>query len=331
MLRAAGALTQGAVTGFEITQRLQTTVSHLCFATVSYSQQAPQLPSNVVVKWPLEVSAAPERGLSELTFYTDLAPALNSPPIVRCVAAAPSSTGQHVLILEDHRSTHTNPPWPDPPSRSEAEGAVAALAHVHAQWWEAPTLGSTVGRLHTDASLREMVRGFADQLPGFLNALGDSLSPGYRGLIEAVFGSSLAPWLRLTDARALTVTHGDAHTWNFLFPRSEAGLPYIIDWQLWHLDVGARDLAFMIGLHWDPALRQDLERPMLHLYHRRLTDAGVSNYSFDDLWLDYRRCLVRNLTFPIILWGRGLPAEAWRRRLEYALAAYRDRDGEEFL
>ena len=331
MLRAAGALPQGAVISLEITQRLQTTVSRLCFATVRYSRQAPPLPNRVLVKWPLDVSAAPDRGLPEVTFYEELAPALSSPPIVRCVAAAPSSTGHQWLVLEDHRSTHTNPPWPHPPSRCEAEGAVSALAHVHAHWWEAPTLGSTVGVLHTDVSLRKMVADIAGQLPRFLDALGDTLPRRDRRLLETVFGSSLAPWLRLTDARALTVTHGDAHTWNFLFPRSGAGLPYLIDWQLWHLDVGARDLAFMIGLHWDPGLRQDLERPVLHLYHRRLVDGGVTNYSFDDLWLDYRRCAVRNLTFPIILWRRGLPPEAWRRRLDCALAAYRDLDGDDFL
>lgn len=288
MLREAGALPQGAVTSLEISQRLQTTVSQLCFATVTYSQQVRELPNKVLVKWPLEGTAAPDRGRPELTFYKELAPALGSPPIARCVAAAPASTGHQWLVLEDLRSTHTNPPWPQPPSRSEAEGAVSALAHVHARWWEAPTLGSSVGVLHTHASLREMVQGIAGQLPGFLEALGDT-------------------------------------------PRSGASLPYLIDWQLWHLDVGARDLAFMIALHWDPTLRQPLERPLLHLYQRRLADGGVTGYSFDDLWLDYRRCVVRNLTFPIILWRRGLPPEAWRRRLDCALAAYRDLDGDDVL
>ena len=331
MLRDAGALPRGAVTSFAITRRLRTTVSNLCFATITYSQDAPPLPNRVLVKWPLEGTVAPDRGLPERTFYNELAPSLSSPPLVRCVATAPLSTGPQWLVLEDLRSTHTNPPWPHPPSYSEAEGAVSALAQIHAHWWEAPTLGTSVGAPHTVASLREMVQGIAAQLPGFLEALGDTLSGRDRRLLETVFGSSLAPWLRLVDSRALTVTHGDAHTWNFLFPRSGAGLPYLIDWQLWHLDVGARDLAFMIALHWDPPLRQEGERPLLHLYHRRLAVGGVSGYSFEDLWLDYRRCAVRNLTFPIILWGRGLPPAAWRHRLECALAAYRDLDGDDFL
>jgi aminoglycoside phosphotransferase (APT) family kinase protein len=137
--------------------------------------------------------------------------------------------------------------------------------------------------------------------------------------------------MRLVDPTALTVIHGDAHTWNFLFPRAGPSDPYLIDWQLWHLDVGARDLAFMIALHWDPTVRQALERRLLHLYHQQLIAEGVTGYSFDDLWLDYRRCAVRNLTFPIILWARGSPPEAWRHRLDCALASYRELGAHELL
>ena len=331
LLRDAGALPAGTVTRMTITRRLRTTVSQLCFARVAYSPDAPPLPTRLLVKWPLADSPAPGKGLPEVQFYRELAPGSSSPPIVRCVAAAPASSGPQWIVIEDLRSTHTNPPWPEPPSRSEAEGAVSALACIHARWWQSPSLGSTTGELHTPASLRTMVQGIASHLPAFLDSLGDSLAVDDRRLLETVFGSSLAPWLRLADPRALTLTHGDAHPWNFLFPRSGSGLPYLVDWQLWHIDLGARDLAFLIALHWSPALRKEVERSLLDLYHRRLADDGVTGYSFDDLWLDYRRCVVRNLTFPIILWRRGLPAEAWRGRLDCALAAYRDLEADELL
>jgi len=176
-----------------------------------------------------------------------------------------------------------------------------------------------------------MVNGISAHLPNFLNELGEDLPRTDHVLLETVFSSSLAPWLRIVDQRALTVIHGDAHTWNFLFPRSGEGTPYLIDWQLWHLDVGARDLAFLIALHWDRAVRQQLELSLLRLYHVELISSGISNYSFDNLLLDYRRCVVRNLTIPIILWSRGLSREAWRHRLDCALVAYRDLDGAELL
>ena len=331
-LTAAGTLQHGAILSVEITKRFQSTVSNLWFLEVEYAAgSSPELPNRLVLKWPLEQSPAPERGEPELIFYRELAPALPSPPMVQCLATAPLTSKQQWLILEDLRSSHTTPPWPHCPTDKEVYAAAAVLARFHARWWEAPALGSTIGTLHTEASLRKMVYGFRDHLPGLFDDLGENLPIADRLLLEGVFNSSLRPWLRLLEQRALTVIHGDAHPWNFLFPRSGEGMPYLIDWQLWHPDVGPKDLAFMIGLHWDRTAREQLELPLLHFYHQELISAGVSSYSFDDLMLDYRRCLVRNLTFPIIVWAHGDPRESWRHRLDNALAAFRDHDAAELL
>lgn len=332
-LCAAGSLREGTILTVKITEQLDTTVSHLWFLEVDFSANStPKLPNRLVLKWPVEHSPAPERGDPERVFYQELAPALPSPPMVRCLATAPPDSAPQWLILEDLRSTHSTPPWPERPSDKHVYDAVAVLAQLHARWWEASTLGSTVGSLHTEESLTTMVSGIVANLPGFIKDLGNDLPVADRSVLETVFSSSLQPWLRIVDRRALTVVHGDAHTWNFLFPRSDHGATYIFDWQLWHLDVGARDLAFMIALHWEPDVRQQLELPLLRFYYEKLNSAAdVNNYSFDDLFLDYRRCVIRNLTIPIILWSRGLSREAWRHRLDCALAAYRDLNGAELL
>lgn len=331
-LYASGTLLEGSIVSAVITERIELPISHVWFLEVEYAAgSSPELPRRLLLKWPVEGSAAPERGGPELVFYRELAPELPSPPIVRCLATAPPGSEVQWLILEDLRSSHTNPAWPTRPSDKEVHEAVAVLARFHGHWWEAPALGSTVGTLHTETSLRTMVYDIRANLPGLVEDLGEDLPLADRLELEKVFNSSLRPWLRLVEPRALTVTHGDAHTWNFLYPRSGEGVPYIIDWQLWHLDVGARDLAFMMALHWDRSVRQKLELSLLHLYHEELVNAGISNYSFEDLLLDYRLCVVRNLTFPIIFWSRSFPRESWRYRLDCALAAYRDFNGAELL
>lgn len=328
----AGTLQRGKIVSVAITKRLETMISHLWFLEIVYSaDSSPRLPDRLLLKWALKESAAPEHGDPEVVFYRELAPSLPSPPIVRCLAAAPPTSKDRWLLIEDLRSSHTNPPWPERPADNHVQAAAAALAQVHARWWDSPALGSTVGTLPTETALRAMVAGFRDHLPGFFDDLGDDLPPADRAVLEQAFNSSLNPWLRLLDQRALTIIHGDAHTWNFLFPRSGRGETYLIDWQVWHLDIGARDLAFMIGLHWDRAARAKLELPLLQFYHEQLISARISNYSFDDLLLDYRRCLVRNLTFPILFWSRKHPRESWRNRLNHALAAYRDHDCAEVL
>lgn len=326
-----GTLPCGAISEVRVELEVETTISRLAFLTATYSPDAPaNLPRQLVVKSPLAEHRGEDYGDSELQFYRQLAPALGTPPLVRCLAADSDGT-PGVVVLEDLRATHDHPPWPIPPSRNQCESAINALAWVHAQWWEAPALGDTVGQLHTKQSLTTMVRGITTHLPAFMDAFGDSMTSEGRRIYERVFSSSLQPWMRLTDPRGLTIIHGDAHTWNFLFPRAGAGPAFLIDWQLWHVDVGARDLAFMMALHWDPSRRREIEAPLIGLYHEALLAHGVSNYALDDLWLDYRRSVVRNLTFPIIFWSRGMKPEGWWSRLECALSAYQDLGCEELL
>jgi thiamine kinase-like enzyme len=305
------------VTDLRVELELETPISKLVFVTATYSTA--DLPRHLVVKSPHNTEN------SEIQFYRQLAPLMQTPPVVRCLATIENSS---TIVLEDLRATHDHPPWPVPPSRSHSERAIEALARVHAQWWESPKLGNEVGKPNTTESLTTMVHGIAANLPSFFDTFGDALPAETRKIYERVFSSSLKPWLRLTDPRALTIVHGDAHTWNFLFPRVGNGPAFLFDWQLWHVDAGARDLAFMMALHWYPSRRRELERPLLRHYHEKL---GRADYSFDELWLDYRRCVVRNLTIPIIFWSRGMKPEGWWHRLECAVAAYRDLECEELL
>jgi aminoglycoside phosphotransferase (APT) family kinase protein len=283
------------------------------------------------MKWPVEQSPAPERGIPEVVFYRELAPSLSSPPIVRCLATAASTSKQQWLILEDLQQTHSNPDWPKQPTTYQLKEVATLLARLHSTWWDSATLGATVGTFHTESKLRAMVDEIAAHVPGLIYDLKEDLPGADRLVLETVFSSCLRPWLRLLERRALTVVHGDAHPWNLLFRHSGKGMPYLIDWQLWHLDVGVRDLTFLLALYSEPAMRRQIELPLLHLYHGELIESGINDYSFSELLLDYRRCVVRNLTFPIILWSRGLDREVWRDRLDYALAAYRDLNCAELL
>jgi Ecdysteroid kinase-like family len=325
-LRDAGTMTRGVVTDVRVELEHDTPISKLVFLSVTYSSEAEAaLPRSLAIKWP-RLSHED----SEVQFYRQLAPSMAAPPVLRCLAAI-QDFDTNILVLEDLRASHNHPAWPLPPSWTDCERAVAALAQVHAQWWESPTLGKPVGKLPTHESLTSMVQGVAAHLPAFMDTFGPALTLEARNTYERVFSSSLKPWLRLTDPHSLTIIHGDAHTWNFLFPRSGEGAAYVIDWQLWHVDVGARDLAYLMALHWCPSRRRELEQALLRHYHEVLMTHGVKNYSFDELWLDYRRGALRNLTMPIIFWNQGMAVERWWYRLECALASYLDLECEELL
>jgi len=329
IFHTAGALERGAVTNVSLDKQVDTIVSTLTFLNATYSPDAsPVLPERLVLKRPLaSVSDATKISRSELAFYSQLAPQLPSPPILPFYLTTPDRS----LILQDLRTSHTNQVWPLPPSDSQCVKVVESLALVHARWWEDTALGVTLGSPHTSESLTTMVSGVAALLPPFCDFAGDALSAPERKLLEQVFGSRLRPWLRLTEPKALTVIHGDAHSWNFLFPRQEPGAVYLIDWQLWHVDVGARELAFLMAAHWDREYLRAKEVPLLQDYYGKLLASGIENYSWDDLWLDYRFGVVRNLTIPLLFWNRGVPANRWQHCLRCVLAAYDDLRCDEVL
>ena len=204
-LCTAGTLQHGAVLSVSIAERIETAISNLWFLEVAYAAEAsPKLPNGLLLKWALEESAAPERGDPELVFYRELAPALPSPPMVRCLATAPPTSKQRWIILEDLRSSHSTPPRPFHPSNKQLHDSVAVLAQLHARWWEAPALGSSVGALHTETALRTMVHGFRDYLPNLFNELGDELSLADR-LVEPT-----VPAFALEQARQLAARNANA-------------------------------------------------------------------------------------------------------------------------
>ena len=332
-LRRSGTLASGAVSDVQIDREMSTTQATLTFMRVQYSSDAtPSLPARLLIKRPLKT--APYTGAleQEVEFYSRLSPQLSSPPALRCLACSSdmSANGTY-LILQDLRDTHSDLPWPLPPGSPQCEPAIDALAVLHARWWQSPSLGTAIGTAHTADSLRLMVNGIARHLPAFCDAHRDVLTTRRRKLLEQVFSSPLLPWLRLTDARSLTIIHGDAHAGNFLFPRDAGGATYLIDWQLWHVDLGARDVAFLLGFTSYSGGHRENEALLLARYRERLVALGVHDCLWDDLWQDYRRCIVRNLTIPIFFWTRGAPRENKARLLESALDAFEDLGCEDVL
>ena len=332
-LHRSGTLISGAISDVQIDREMSTTQSTLTFMRVQYSPDAaPVLPTRLLLKRPMITDNYTVLLDKEIEFYALLAPELSSPPVARCLASAGdmSATGAY-LIFEDLRATHADLPWPQPPGAPQHELAVDTLAVLHARWWQSPLLGAGIGIAHTANSLRTMVDGIAAHLPAFCDAHQDVLSNQRRQLLERVFTSRLLPWLRLTDARALTIIHGDAHVGNFLFPRNANEATYLIDWQLWHIDLGVRDVAFLLGFTTFTDRRREHEALVLRKYFESLTALGVDDYEWDDLWLDYRRCIVRNLTIPILFWSRGAARENQALLLQAALDAFEELGCDEVL
>jgi len=249
-------------------------------------------------------------GYQEVEFYRRVAPRMTSPPIVKCHDAA-FIDGRAHLLLEDLFETHSQPAQKTAPTREMSRRAVQALAKAHASCWNGPI--AEAGRLD-ELGLRKFVDDLNEGVERFLRIadLSASQMREYRRMLDA----AEVIWGRLTRQDHLTVTHGDMHWWNLLLPNDPSrDSVYILDWQLWHIDLGARDLAFLLALGGFAEPRPEIEEELLRVYHESL---DVGDYSWEMLIEDYRWSAIRNLNIPAIFWSQGKHENTWRDALRRA-------------
>jgi hypothetical protein len=196
-------------------------------------------------------------GKTEVEFYTTVVHAMHDPATVRCYDAAYApETGKSHVLLEDLSDTHFQTEWPLPPTQQHCEAVMECMATFHAFWWEHPRLGKDIGRLPTAEARKEGIVDTHRRVRDFIDFLGDRLSGDRRHAYDKILVSPPSFWdrhrgTRLSERKAFTLAHGDAHVWSFLYPRDAAtDHVRIIDWQFWHLGVGTDDLAYMMALHW---------------------------------------------------------------------------------
>lgn len=327
-LRRSGSLPSGSVNRVVLRETLTLPVSVVSHLEVAYSNDAlSTAPHRLFLKISnpdFEPPAPRERPPAEIEFYASVAGAMPDPPLPRYFDGAFSrANGRSHLLLEDLSATHQTPLAPSPPA--QCEQAVDALAQLHAFWWEHPQLGRGVGRLLSTEAVLELAHEVAANYARFADHLGERLPAHRRRLFDAVIDTFPRPWIRLSSPKGLTITHGDAHRGNFLYPlRPSGGRVYLIDWQLWHVHIGPRDLAYLLTRWLSAESRALVEQSLLRRYHQALLAGGVQGYGWDECWKDYRWSIVRNMFIPVSHWSKNRPADLWWPQLEKALRAFVD-------
>ncbi len=326
-LAEALGLNPGDVASVRVSSMASSERASLIFLDVEYADAAITLPTRLVLKQkpPRRAGAEPPLG-TDAEFYVRFAGKLPSPPVVRCLAARDASdTSPGYVLLEDLSDSHVGPVRDED---LDAGQAVDALACIHAARWESEERLTWPRGNPSERLIRSHVLWVSAHVPDFFDAAGDRLGADARRLYERLCSAGVRPWQGLLDGRALTLVHGDPHIGNFLVPRAPGGVVYLIDWDRWRADVGARDLAFMM-LAWPPDRRRLLEQSLLRRYLDRLDTLGVRGYDWNACWTDYRICWVRNLTIPVTRFVQGR-SDAWDA-LGSVLTAVRDLGGEELL
>ena len=275
----------------------------------------------------------PEEG-REVVFYQHIAPATRVPSLVHCYDACydPDRHRLH-LVLEDVSETHHAEAASQLPLTGEHAGMVVdALAQIHAAWWEHPPFEISRQPWPNAEEIAQRIGRVRAQVNEFVAMLGDRLTAASQELLQRVLASLPRLYVRLLDAQGYTVVHDDIHVGNVMYPSTSAvGSIRLIDWQTWHVDLAAKDLAHMMAVFWYPDRRRTLELPLLNRYHGQLLAAGVAGYSWDQFWWDYRLCVLRKLFLPPHQWATGHTPSIWWNHLQRIMLAFDDLGCEELL
>jgi hypothetical protein len=260
--------------------------------SLTYARGGEGAPASIVGKFPSPDEDSRNTGVMlgnyvrEVNFYRQLAEtAMISTP--RCyLAKADEATGEFVLMMEDLAPAEQGDQLRGV-SLEQARLAVEQAARLHASHWDDPALEdlpwlSGTKTAPASAVTPDLVKSL---WAGFRERYAERLLPHWVEVGEALVGG----W----DDRGLRegprcLTHLDFRPDNMMFGTPAGGRAItVLDWQSVALGVGATDVAYFLAGALPREVRRANEADLLALYHRTLTELGVTGYSQAALAADY--------------------------------------------
>lgn len=335
VLTHSGALNRGAVQSFELGagQGNWSTSANL---KVTYTTDAQgTLPKRLFLKM-VDTDTGDGEFFTdgEVTYYTRDYVDVKNAPLLRCYDALYSKDiNRYHLLLEDVSETHIEA-YDKAPTLGYGLALAEGLAILHARWWGKARLAEAGVGGHDAKHIQNWVKIAEPGAGHILEHFSAKLKPYWADLIREVYTKHPQMLIqRSQDLNGFTLIHGDVGSSNVLVPRDGDRPLYIIDRQPfdWGLTtwLGVYDVAYAIVLDWDVELRRQCEIPMLKRYFETLVQNGVSNYSWERLYDDYRLCVAMGVYIATEYCRGGINerwTHVWLRMLQRALTAMDDLD-----
>ena len=225
----------------------------------------------------------------ELAAYRLLAPLQGkySPRLFAGISANQGSDG--LLLLEEVRNAR-NVDQLRGLSWTQLISAIRTIAHIHAYFWNSPTLKKARGLPHHHYMRAQKVK---KKLPAFL--VWAKLSPRDRALFIKL-ASQVPAILARFKKRPITLVHGDLRSDNVFY--GERSVRFI-DWGLSSAGNPTFDLARFAGGSPRKSLSLLQHVDLFTLWHRELLRRGIRNYPSHEAWQDYRDAALLALTIPV--------------------------------
>lgn len=225
----------------------------------------------------------------EVRFYREVAATLDIRVPACFHADVDPTSGAFTLLLEDLAPARQGDHFAGVDVETAAL-VMAELARLHGPRWDDPALAELTWLNRQTPQSQEFTAGLVASLwPGFQERYGEQLTLGQVEVCARLM-ASLGPFLQ--DRRGpLSVVHGDYRLDNMLFGAPGSSTPLaVVDWQTAVWGPPLTDAAyFLAGAFADPSVRLQHEKELLRGYHDALLAYGVTGFSWDDCWTEYRR------------------------------------------
>jgi aminoglycoside phosphotransferase (APT) family kinase protein len=245
----------------------------------------------------------------EVRFFRELAGHVDEGIPATYAAEIDLSSGDFVVLMEDLAAYRPG----DQAAGcgiDDAQLCVEVMARLHSAWWgstDAPEL-AWVPNVDGDMHRAGMVGAAEATWAPFLANFGHLVAPE---IIDA--GTHYLAQLPVLHHRMgeapQTLIHGDFRLDNVMFGVTPEQHPIaLVDWQGVIVSKGAHDLAYLLTQNVRTDIRRAHERELVADYSRQLAARGVSGYSAEQAWDDYRLAALWLFEYAIIIGGGLDPA-----------------------
>jgi hypothetical protein len=259
---------------------------------LTYADKPEEAPDTLVAKVSSadptsRASGAAGGYITEVKFYLDLAEhvAIRTP---RCYHGDISDDNQEfVLVLEDLAPAEQGDQIRGCSAR-EAELALKNLAGLHGSSWNDTSLESHAWLSRVTPEVAKLFANFlTPATEGFIERYEATLDKEDVEVLRS-FAARAEPWL-LGRPEHFAPVHGDYRLDNLMFGTAAGGAPVAaVDWQTLSIGHPGRDVAYFLGNAMPPGQRREHEQTLVRAYHEALLGQGVTNYSFEQCFDDYR-------------------------------------------
>ena len=189
-------------------------------------------------------------------------------------------------------------------SEEEAFSAIERIAAMHALYWEKVRTSENswmfdVMSDHEAERLKSLL--YMPGLAPTIEKFDSFLDAETKKILTKAGEQYTEVWARNMSPQE-TFIHGDYRQDNFIY--SEGSLDAVIlDWQISGCGKGIFDLTYFVCQSLKSDVRRRIEKQLVEFYVEKLKEGGVTDYSFEQCWKDYRRMVLGCLVYPVTVCG----------------------------